>query len=79
VLHGVEVEGVAVAGEGDVKVTRDYFAWQHEVGVGDMRSVHVTEIALNLFYFLPGVATAQALPVIGRGLQHGGCGFPIDG
>jgi hypothetical protein len=41
--------------------------------------VHVTEIALNLFYFLPGVATAQALPVIGRGLQHGGCGFPIDG
>jgi hypothetical protein len=41
--------------------------------------LHVTEIALNLFHLLPGVATSKALPVISRGLQHCGSGFPIHG
>ena len=41
VLHGVEVEGIAVAVERNVKVTRDNFARQHEVGVGGGRGLRL--------------------------------------
>jgi hypothetical protein len=34
VLHRVEVERVAVAGERDVEVASDDFAGQHEIRVG---------------------------------------------
>ncbi len=73
-LHGVEIEGVAVAGEGHVEVSRDYFARQHEVraGGGGLRlRLRVSKIALDLLNLLPRVASAQHLPVIGGGLQHG--------
>jgi hypothetical protein len=70
-LHGVEVEGVAVAGECDVQVSSDYFARQHEVGI-NRRGWNVSKIALDLFNFFPSITAAQVLPVIGGGLQHGG-------
>ena len=61
VLHCVEVERVAVARERNVKVTRDYSAGQHEVRVrgGCLRlRWRVPKIALDLFNFLPCIATA---------------------
>ena len=73
VLYGVDVEGVAVAGQGHVQVARDYFARQHEVRVGGggaWMMLRVSKVALNLFDFFPSISTAQALPVLGGGFQH---------
>ena len=70
-LHGVKVERVAVAGEGDAQVSRDYFARQHEVGI-NCRGRHVSKFTLDLFDLFPRITAAQMLPVIGGGLQHGG-------
>ncbi len=80
VLHGVEVEGVAVAGERHVEVSCDYFAREHEVraGGGGLRlRLRVSKIALDLLNFVPWVGSAQHLPVIGGGLQHGRSA-PVD-
>lgn len=75
-LHGVKVERVAVAGERDAQVSRDYFARQHEVGI-NCGGWHVSKFALDLFNFFPRITAAQMLPVIGGGLQHGG-GASVD-
>ena len=73
VLHGVEVEGVAVAVERNVEMTRDNFAGKHEVCVSCRAAwllLRMSKIAFNLFNFFPSIGAAQALPVLGGGFQH---------
>jgi hypothetical protein len=38
----------------------------------------VPEFSLNLFDFLPRITSAQEEPVIGGGLQQGGCCMAVD-